>query len=436
MRDLVLFSYLIVIFAGHFAAANSADDFDHYSAQSSLFWQLNTIVVFCVGFYSMYCTPRAWSEIIKALKPMLPLLFWILLSITWSDFPDLSMRRAVRFLMEVIALVCFAAAYPDPYRILRIIFLSFAIVVLLDVVLLAFPKISYMSIGYAGIHGHKNEAGQFSFLALPVFLLAIFDRRIFSIRSVALVLTASCLVILVLSSSKTALTLTFVCFFVTFAIVLLFQLPAAGIVAAIVIGLLGSAIALVFVVNIGISTFLDNILAYIYNDTSLTGRDRVWEYVLYRFSQSPLVGHGYGALWRDPDSYVQQRNFGNFFMAGQAHNGYLDILAQIGIIGLILTALFLLATFCRSVLLLAGARKPITFIAIYTTIGIITYNFTESSLASSGKEMWLYFILVVSNALMTRGLCRGELPYVRSAAHGPLPHPESRATSSPQSPAV
>ena len=89
-------------------------------------------------------------------------------------------------------------------------------------------------------------------------------------------------------------------------------------------------------------------------------------------------------------------------MLNQAHNGYLDILAQLGIVGLILTTLFLMVTLFRLVRLVADARGPIMFIAIYTTIGIIIYNITEFSLLRSGSSVWLYFLLVVSSALMTR----------------------------------
>ena len=309
------------------------------------------------------------------------------------------MRRAIRFAIEAISLVCFAAAYPDQYRILRIIFLSFGLVVLIDIVLLAFPEVSYPFGGYAGIHGNKNQTGVFCFLAFPVFLWALFDRRIFPMRSISLGVAASCLVILVLSLCKTAWALTPVLLPVTFALFLLPQLSPTSAVAGLVVGGFGSTIALLLVVNFGIFRLID----YIFHDPTLTGRDRVWDYALYRFSQSPLVGHGYGALWdTGPESYTQQQEFGHYFMVNQAHNGYLDILAQLGIVGLILTTLFLLVTLFRLLRLVADDRGPIMFIAIYTTIGIIMYNITESSLLRSGDPTWLYFILVVTSALMTR----------------------------------
>lgn len=174
MRDVVLFSFLIFMFY-----RTSTNDLEGIS-QGSLFWQLTLIAFFFVGFVSQLSTPRAWGKIKKSLTPLLPIFLWILLSISWSDFPDISMRRAIRFAIEAISLVCFAAAYPDQYRILRIIFLSFGLVVLIDIVLLAFPEVSLYTVGgYAGIHANKNETGVFCFLAFPVFLWALFDRRSF-----------------------------------------------------------------------------------------------------------------------------------------------------------------------------------------------------------------------------------------------------------------
>ena len=151
MRDVVLFSFLIIIFCGTGTPVDRSLD-PEGTSQGSLFWQLTLIAFFFVGFVSQLSTPRAWGKIIKSLTPLLPIFLWILLSISWSDFPDISMRRAIRFAIEAISLVCFAAAYPDQYRILRIIFLSFGLVVLIDIVLLAFPEVSYTSGGYAGIH--------------------------------------------------------------------------------------------------------------------------------------------------------------------------------------------------------------------------------------------------------------------------------------------
>src|SRR5262245_40493552 len=125
MRDVVLFSFLISIYLSGTTTPVDRTLATTGLSQGSLFGQLTLIVFFFVGFVSQLSTPRAWGKIIKSLTPLLPIFLWILLSISWSDFSDISMRRAIRFSIEAISLACFAAAYPDQYRILRIIFLSF-----------------------------------------------------------------------------------------------------------------------------------------------------------------------------------------------------------------------------------------------------------------------------------------------------------------------
>src|SRR5262245_30258660 len=139
IRDVVLFSFLTIIFC----PGRPVDQSPEGISQGWLFWQLTLIAFFFVGFVSQLSTPRAWGKIIKSLSPLLLIFLWIFLSISWSDVPDTSMRRAIRFAIEAISLVCFAAAYTDQYRILRIIFLSLGLVVLIDIVLLAFPEVSY-----------------------------------------------------------------------------------------------------------------------------------------------------------------------------------------------------------------------------------------------------------------------------------------------------
>ena len=111
---------------------------------------------------------------------LLPLMVWITASYYWSAFPDLTIRRAGRELIECVGIVLLISTYPHPTGPLRILFLSFLTVLFLDVASIPFPSFSYSPDppGFMGIHGHKNVAGGFYFLALPLFVFAIFDRRI------------------------------------------------------------------------------------------------------------------------------------------------------------------------------------------------------------------------------------------------------------------
>ena len=113
-----------------------------------------------------------------ALGWLLPLTIWIMASYYWSAFPDLTICRAGRQVIELVSLVLLMSSYSRQTEPLRIIFLAFLTILFGDLASIPFPSISYSPIGFMGIHGHKNSLGGFCFLALPLFALAIFDRRI------------------------------------------------------------------------------------------------------------------------------------------------------------------------------------------------------------------------------------------------------------------
>ncbi len=72
--------------------------------------------------------------------------------------------------------------------------------------------------------------------------------------------------------------------------------------------------------------------------TSLSGRTFIWSAVLDAISERPLLGYGYGGLFQRPPSDVTReiwRNIG--FEANHSHNGTLDLLVQLGVVG---TAIF------------------------------------------------------------------------------------------------
>src|SRR5262249_3720907 len=126
-----------------------------------------------------------------------------------------------------------------------------------------------------------------------------------------------------------------------------------------------------------------NTIDLLTGDVTFTGRTGVWQYVLARWQQNPYFGEGFGALWQAGDemsAYLKAAQLQ--WVMNEAHNGYLDVLAQTGIIGLSLLTVFLFAAL-RAVLFSRGGT-PGTFdgwkwYAIYVTLGMLLYNITESA---------------------------------------------------------
>jgi O-antigen ligase len=88
---------------------------------------------------------------------------------------------------------------------------------------------------------------------------------------------------------------------------------------------------------------LDWILAPI---TALTGKDRtftnralIWQITREHISFSPMLGTGYGGFWVSGQPGTQAYDFfvpRMFFYPGECHDGYLEIMNDLGFVGLIL----------------------------------------------------------------------------------------------------
>jgi exopolysaccharide production protein ExoQ len=155
-----------------------------------------------------------------------------------------------------------------------------------------------------------------------------------------------------------------------------------------------------------LATGIEETVTLLTSDPTLTGRTTVWRYVLYRWDENPYLGQGYGALWQvgpQIEAYLRHAEVTGWLM-NEAHNGYLDVLAQTGIVGLVLLAVFILSGFL--ILLFAKQRdlhEPNVWqlFAMYLTLGMLLYNITETSFFSGAD--WLLFVAMCAFALSSGG---------------------------------
>jgi O-antigen ligase len=331
---------------------------------------------------------------------LLPLMIWIILSAYWSEFPDITLRRAIRQELEVFSVLLLICTYSYRTEPLRILFLSFAAVALLDFASLAVPSFSFSqdTPGFKGFHNHKNNAGEFYFYALPLFGLALFDRSIGIGRYVALLAALCGAALLLLSHSKTAIGLLAITSLCVFAIRLLRRMREYAAVLLPIYFLIATT-AVVATLGAGFINTID----FLTGDPTLTGRTQLWNYVLARWQQNPYFGQGFGALWEvGVQTEADLQHAAVNWVMNEAHNGYLDVLAQTGIIGLLLLIVFLLVALRAA--LFARTDKRVAFDAwkwyvIYVTIGAVLHNITESSWLRSWQ---LFVVLFATTQLPTQ----------------------------------
>ena len=131
-------------------------------------------------------------------------------------------------------------------------------------------------------------------------------------------------------------------------------------------------------------------LVQLYTGSALfTGRDRLWPVLLDIISMHPFIGHGSGALPRD-------------FMPTtlSAHNIYLQIALQVGLLGLFLFIFF----FYRLWTLFWEARHdPVVRLSAAYLVGIMIHQLFDISLTqnnmSLGMLQWLILAIGVGRAV-------------------------------------
>lgn len=271
--------------------------------------------------------------------PILAALGWIAATILWAPYPDLSTRRVgVLFTVAMVGLGL-ALTCKSPTAFFRtMVLLSGAIMALNIFGLIALPGLAFDDGAAVGMHSHKNTAGQATLVAFMVWLVAAVITRDLRWRYIYGAGSLVWLGFLVLTQSKTSLGIAVVTPFVMLGAYSVAR--TQGPVRLALIAAMVAGFTLVWSLFLGAGTTVEDFLLLIFGDLTFTGRTALWEYLWGEVHNHPLIGFGYGSFWHtglrlSPINFAE----GWVAVAGQAHNGYLDLIIQTGYIGLMLALL-------------------------------------------------------------------------------------------------
>lgn len=157
----------------------------------------------------------------------------------------------------------------------------------------------------------------------------------------------------------------------------------------------------------------------------MTGRSGIWKKVLELISERPLQGWGWISHWvpgvEPYEGLVVIKNVPYY----QAHNAYLDVAMQLGVVGAAIFAAFLLITFVKLWRLAVRHTNSLYLWPILTFMGLAIWSLTESRLLiESGWLILTIFAIKVFDPednlesrgrtpkrvrLLSRGLLRNRL---------------------------
>ena len=126
------------------------------------------------------------------------------------------------------------------------------------------------------------------------------------------------------------------------------------------------------------------------NDSSLSGRLPLWEELLISINKKPILGHGYLAYWDSKQVEYLSEKFR--WEISHGHNVYLDILLDVGYIGLSLVLLAILLAFVEAARLYSD-RYRIEYAIVF---GLFAYACINGLGESIFKHPSFYFFAVAT----------------------------------------
>jgi exopolysaccharide production protein ExoQ len=345
-----------------------------------------------VGFGLMYVTlflflatrlrHAAWFLVCKE-RWTAVLCLWVLVSTAWSVEPGETVRRALALVGTSMAGLYIGMRY-EPKQQLRIVAASVGLGAIASlVVVLLFPGIGITPEGsWQGVFFPKNYLGRAMALGALCFLLLVIGQR--RRRVIRVMMFLLCCALLVLSKSATAVVVSSLIFLLLpFRKVLLLRnrllVPFV------------TALALMAVpAGLWVMGNLDSILRGLGRESTLTGRIPLWQIVEKEIAARPVLGYGFSAFWKSQEADRIREVI--TWDAPHAHNGFLETMLGIGLIGVAILTIGLLRNLYLG-LSAARARKEIDqawplFFLIFTVL----YNLTESSFMSVNSILWMVYV--------------------------------------------
>jgi exopolysaccharide production protein ExoQ len=328
------------------------------------------------------------------------LVLLFLLSIAWSVDPWTTSRRGGLYVFFVLGVIGMAARLTDREftGLMSTVCLLSAVA---SLALLAFDPSSALALpdlfdslvasaeiplALRGIFVAKNVLGQVmaaGVLANMHILRAAASRQA---RFWSVVRSIVFLVVVLASKSSTSILVTLYLCLMTFFICLYRRGGLTRVLGT-------SAAVLSGAIVLALTLFPDPVLEILGKDATLTGRTELWAYVVEKIYERPIAGWGYFAFWgaANPAANAISEQLG--WEVPTAHNGLLEMLVEVGVIGTALISVIFLRSVWLAYRCLRTSARELGTSSLLCSGAIVIIGITEPVLIDfAGPWTILFFV--------------------------------------------
>ncbi len=340
------------------------------------------------------------ASVMAANWPIVLYFLYCLMSVAWSDYPDVAIKRWIKATGDVV-MALIVVTDPQPVAALRRLFSRLGFVLIPASVLLIkyYPYLGSTYDMWSGDRFNTGVTTNKNILGISTFVLAVgalwqvfrlWKDPILPDRSRQLVAQCTQLGfgIWLLSAANSA-TSTF-CFILAALLMLLTGLrrirgrPAAVHTLVLTLVLLGALIKLT-----GADVAVVEAMG---RNADLTGRaSDIWP-LLIPMAPNALVGAGFESFWLGPRLLGLWNAFPNLYL-NEAHNGYLEVYLNLGAIGVSLIILMLVHGYRRSVDGIRIDPSSASLMMAYV-LSAVMYSYTEAGFRPLSLA-WSFLLLAI-----------------------------------------
>jgi exopolysaccharide production protein ExoQ len=317
----------------------------------------------------------------------------VLFSVFWSNLPSLTFRSGLAFVLTSAVASHLAKKYNWRQLVTLLRWSTGIIAAVSAFYALAMPAVGVTGKGLRGILQHPNPLGALMGLNLVLWYIHAGDNPKARGKSIAMILL-SLLIIQNTNSAGAKVTM----------IVLLGAVFMLRVVKKVSFQWAYTIIVIFMAISISVTILVTENLEYIVvdllgKDMTLTGRVPLWNRVLGKVTQErPILGYGFHGFWQDwrppelnPSHPVAGDGYGWF--AHHAHNGFIDLFIDIGLIGLIAFLLSFLLNIALAIKYMAQTREVESIVHVLILLLILIVNNTQSELLGI-QHLWFYYVVV------------------------------------------
>jgi len=382
------FDSLFIASEGELSSGGHAD-----SLPLSTLLSLLLLVCYLITLFFVVCRFNQSILSLSRGKFLFLLLALILLSFIWSELPSHTLKRSIMAIGTALFGVYISSRYTLKEQVSNLGW-ALGIAVTVNILFsLAVPSAGLESGVHAGSWRgalvHKNVLGRQGVLSALVFMILAFSAR--SKRLLPWVFFALSIVVVIMTNSKSSL-------FNLFVLVVLFILcKLIRQRLDISIPFFAFLLALIFSFGSFLSITQGSSLVQ-EGGVTLTGRTIIWELTIENILNRPILGYGFEAFWNSKEVVDVWRGL-NGFQADNAHNGFIQLGLDVGLLGLTFFLLDCLQTLFLSIKLVHVTKMYEYCFPLICLVFLLLSSQTEIGLVQQHSMLWFLYI---SLSLSTR----------------------------------